>query len=495
LAYRGRCGQSHYTSFIIFIDQMVSFLTYSYTDNSKTQVFGCFGGTFMAGETNSAVTTGRLDPQGYVDNFGDLHPPLSPNKAKTEADRCYFCHDAPCMQACPTSIDIALFIRQIAAGTPDGAAQTIFTKNIMGGMCARVCPTETLCQEVCVHVAQGNEPVKIGELQRYATDHAMTSGNVKFPRAASTGKKIAIVGAGPAGLSCAHKLAIAGHALEVFEARPKAGGLNEYGLAAYKATDNFAQREVDFVLSVGGIDVRCAKRLGRDISIARLSQEFDAVFLALGLGRTYSLGIDGEELEGVYDAVDYIADIRQSKDLSKLPVGERVIVIGGGMTAIDIAVQIKKLGARKVVLAYRRGPDQMGASGFERELALTNGVCIEYWAMPKAINGQGGKLTSVEFERAELESNGRLSGTGETFDLAADQLFKAIGQAFDKTGIADSGLEMRSGRIAVDENRKTSLGNVWAGGDCVAGGEDLTVASVEDGNIAANAINAFLAGK
>ncbi len=448
----------------------------------------------MAEISTTGVAAGRLSAREYVDNFSDLHPPLAKNKARTEADRCYFCHDAPCMDACPTSIDIPLFIRQIAADTPDGAAETIFTSNILGGMCARVCPTETLCEEVCVHVAQGNLPVKIGELQRYATDHAMTSGAVTFARAADTDKHVAIVGAGPAGLACAHRLSQAGHKVTIFEANEKPGGLNEYGLAAYKTTNDFAQSEVAFVLSIGGIDIEYGKALGADLPLDDLAKNHDAVFLSLGLAATNGLGIAGDDLDGVKDAVEYIAELRQADDLATLPVGQNVVVIGGGMTAIDIAVQIKRLGARNVTMVYRRGPEQMGASDFEQELALINGVTISHWAMPTAIIGDNGQVAAIDFERTQLEG-GKLKGTGEAFTLAANQVFSAIGQVLDASSLADSGLALEGRRITVNEDRKTSLGNVWAGGDCVVGGQNLTVSSVDDGNVAAAAINAFLTGK
>lgn len=445
----------------------------------------------MADISTPGIATKRLTAQEYVENFSDLHPPLSDNKAHLEADRCYFCHDAPCMAACPTSIDIPLFIRQISAGMPDGAAETIFASNILGGMCARVCPTETLCEEVCVHVEQGNLPVKIGELQRYATDHAMKSGAISFSRKADTGKHVAIVGAGPAGLACAHSLAGSGHRVTIYEAREKPGGLNEYGLAAYKTTNDFAQREVDFVLSIGGIEVEYGKALGRGFSLDELAGNNDAVFVGLGLDATNDLGAAGADLDGVHDAVDYIARLRQAEDLSDLPVGQNVVVIGGGMTAIDIAVQIKRLGARSVSMVYRRGKKQMGASEFERELALTDGVCIVCWAKPSAIQGDNGKVEAVVFERTRLE-DGKLVGTGETFSLVADQVFSAIGQVLDSAPFDGSGVELEGCRVAVDDNGKTSLDNVWAGGDCVVGGKNLTVSSVEDGKVAAAAINRFL---
>lgn len=441
----------------------------------------------------NTIRGGRLEMAQYAENFADLNPPLSDTQAKTEAEKCFFCFDAPCMEACPTSIDIPLFIRQIAAANPAGAAQTILDSNILGGMCARVCPTETLCEEVCVHVNEGNDPVKIGQLQRFATDHAMAEGTARFYRAPASGRKVAVVGAGPAGLACAHGLARKGHEVTVYEAREKPGGLNEFGLAAYKTTDNFAQKEIDFVLSVGGITIETGKRLGPDVTMADLADHHDAVFLAIGLGGVNDLGIEGEDLPGVIDAVDYIAELRQAQDLSGLAVGDRVVVIGGGMTAIDIAVQTKKLGAREVSIVYRRGPSQMGASLYERELAQTNGVTIINWAAPVKISGKGA-AESVTFARTAINGDGKLRQTNETFTLAADQVFKAIGQKLDPAGLADSGIETSGGKIVVDANRKTSRDGVWAGGDCIAGSDDLTVSAAEDGKVAAAAIDAALKG-
>ena len=396
------------------------------------------------------------------------------------------------MNACPTRIDVPLFIRQIATGNPKGASHTIFKQNIVGGMCARVCPTETLCEAACVRNGAEDKPIRIGLLQRFATDALMGSGEQKFMRASATGKKIAVVGGGPAGLACAHRLSRYGHQVTIFEAKDKLGGLNEYGLAAYKTPDEFAQREIAYILGIGGIEVRCGAGLGPKLDggldLDELTKSHDAVFLGLGLGGVNGLGLEGEELDGVIDAIDYIAKLRQAPDKSKLAVGRRIVVIGGGMTAVDISVQTKRLGAEEVSMVYRRGPERLKASGVEQALAQTSGVHIRLWSAPLRILGTGGRVTGVEFEyqRAVNGDGDGTGGTGETFVLPADQVFKAIGQKFLPACIGDSGVALTGGRIAVDEERRTSVAKVWAGG------EDLTVASVEDGNLAAESIHRSL---
>jgi glutamate synthase (NADPH/NADH) small chain len=439
------------------------------------------------------IAAGRLPPEAYERNFADLHPRLTAREARVAAERCLFCYDAPCVQACPTSIDVPLFIRQIATGNPLGSARTILDSNIMGGMCARVCPTETLCEEVCVREVSEGKPVEIGRLQRYATDQLFASGRQLYRQGPPTGRRVAVVGAGPAGLACAHKLATFGHEVVVVEARGKPGGLNEYAIAAYKTVGGFAQEEVDYILGVGGVELRTGVRLGRDVTLADLRTDFDAVFLGLGLGAVNALGIDEGGLEGVMDAVAYIAALRQTADLSTLPVGRRVVVIGGGMTAIDIASQTKRLGAEDVTIVYRRGPGQMGASAYEQEVAQTDGVLLRHWLRPRRLLGEGGRLVAVELEYT-ADEGGRLVGTGETLTLPCDQLFKAIGQAFLPADLDGSRevVELEGGRIAVDAERRTSLPGVWAGGDCVAGGKDLTVAAVEDGKRAALSIDRHL---
>ncbi len=434
---------------------------------------------------SEGIVAARLDPAAYADHFSDLHPPLDDHEALVAADRCYFCHDAPCITACPTDIDIPLFIRQIATGTPEAAARTIFQQNIMGGMCARVCPTETLCEQACVREKAEGKPVLIGQLQRYATDTLMAQGVHPFTRAAPTGKRIAVVGAGPAGLSCAHRLAMLGHDVTVFDARNKAGGLNEYGIAAYKSVDGFAEAEVEWLLKIGGITIKTGAALGRDVTLAELQSDHDAVFLGMGLGGVNALGVAGDDKVGVTDAVDFIANLRQAADLSLLPVGRDVVVIGGGMTAVDAAVQAKLLGALNVSLVYRRGRDRMNASRFEQDLAASKGVRIITNASPVAVHGNG-SVREIEFEYTDDD----LTPTGQKFRLAADQVFRAIGQTLTGEGLP----AIERGKIAVTGAGRTSVAGIWAGGDCAMGGDDLTVTAVAEGRDAAMDIHTTLMG-
>ena len=434
------------------------------------------------------ICAGRLAPEAYAANFADVTPPFDRHEARVAADRCYFCFDAPCVTACPTAIDIPLFIRQIATGTPEAAARTIWDANILGGMCARVCPTETLCEEACVREAAEGKPVEIGRLQRHATDRVMGQGVHPFVRATPTGRRVAVVGAGPAGLACAHRLAMRGHEVTVLERRAKPGGLNEYGIASYKTPGDFAQREVDWLLAIGGIEIRTGVELGRDVSLADLRAEYDAVFLGIGLAGVNALRAEGEALAHVHDAVDFIAALRQEPDKARLVIGRDVVVIGGGMTAVDAAVQSKLLGAATVTIVYRRGHDRMGASRHEQDHAVQAGVRIVCNAAPVRLLG-GPAVEAVEFAHT-AEGPGGLVVSGETFTLPADQVFKAIGQVLSGT---PDGLVLEGGKLSRQSGVRAGVrAGVWSGGDCAAGGEDLTVTAVAEGRDAAEAIHAAL---
>jgi glutamate synthase (NADPH/NADH) small chain len=421
-------------------------------------------------------------------------PPLTPAQALVQAERCHYCHDAPCVTACPTGIDIPSFIARIAQGNLRGAASAILQANPLGGMCARVCPTEVLCEDACVRHTLEDKPVEIGLLQRHATDALFAKpGKPLFTRAERTGRRVAVVGAGPAGLACAHGLARHGHDVVIFEARAKGGGLNEYGIASYKATGDFAQAELDWLLSIGGIELRTGVALGDAITLDSLRADFDAVFLGLGLAGVNTLGIpepQAEQAAGLADAVDFIAELRQAGDLSAVPVGRHVVVIGGGMTAVDAAVQSRLLGAETVTLVYRRGAEAMPASAHEQDWAQTHGVLIRHWAAPEAVLAEAGQVTGVRFARTRVDG-GRLVNTGEHFTLAADRVLRAIGQTFVSAPVG-AAIRLGQGRIATDAEGRTSLAGVWAGGDCRAGGRDLTVEAVEHGKVAARSIHIAL---
>ena len=442
------------------------------------------------------IQPARLSSGLYAQHFADAAPRYSRGQALVEAERCLYCHDAPCATACPTGIDVPSFIRRIADDNLRGAARTILESNPLGGSCARVCPTEVLCEQVCVRTAQQGKPVEIGRLQRYAVDAVMDQPiSSLLSRAAPTGKRVAVVGAGPAGLACAVGLARLGHQVVLHDARPKGGGLNEYGLASYKVADHFAQRELNWLLGIGGITLQTSWRLQHAAQLQALRDGFDAVYLAVGLATTQGLGIAGENLAGVRDAVDFIAELRQAANPALLPIGRRVVVIGGGMTAVDAAVQSKLLGAESVHMVYRRGPASLGASAAEQDWAQTHGVTLLHWLAPEAVlAGEGdatGHAVAVRFAQ-QAQVDGRLQATGRHQTLAADMVFKAIGQKLDSRLLSALGLTLRDGRVLADDDGRTGVAGLFAGGDCRLGGRDLTVEAVEDGKRAALAMHAHL---
>jgi len=426
-------------------------------------------------------------------NFEDLHRPFDLLQAKAEASNCLYCYDAPCIKACPTAIDIPTFIHQIRSNNLLGSAKTILSSNIMAGTCARACPTEILCEQACVLNSSEQEPVKIGELQRYAVDHLidleLTNNQAHpFQRQSLTGKKIAIIGAGPAGMSCAHKASMLGHDVTIYEAKSKAGGLNEFGLAAYKMVDDFAQREISFLLNLGGIEIKHGQTLGQNLSLDELQEEFEAVFIGVGLADSNELIYEGEINNKVTSAIDFIEQLRQAEDKSTVEVGSKVLVIGAGNTAIDAAIQSKRLGAQSVTLVYRRGEESMSATNWEVDLARQNCVNLLFWCAPKSMSEVDGK-SSMVFQRTKVENN-KLVTTGEEIKLETDRVLTAIGQKLDPTSLP--AMDIKAGKITVSGNYQTSMEGVFAGGDCIASGEDLTVQAVEDGKQAAYAIDRYL---
>jgi len=442
----------------------------------------------MTNPMTPGIAADRLSNEALAQNFADLHVPLEPHEVRVAADRCYFCYDAPCVTACPTDIDIPLFIRQISTDRSEAAAKTILDMNILGGMCARVCPTEVLCEQACVREVSEGKPVEIGRLQRHATDRLMAKNIHPFERAAATGKKVAVVGAGPAGLSCAHRLALKGIDVTIYDARSKAGGLNEYGIAAYKSTNDFAAKEVAWLLSIGGITIENNKTLGVDMTLDGLSSDFDAVFLSVGLGGVNALSMSSEDDTCMSVAVGFIETLRQATDLASIPIGRNVVVIGGGMTAVDAAVQSKLLGAEQVTIAYRRGREAMSASRYEQDLAASHGVKLLFNVQPVTLETlEPSAALVLEYTATK---DGRLTGTGETMRISADQVFSAIGQ----TLATDGGLALDGRKISVTGAGRTSRDRVWAGGDCASGGDDLTVTAVAEGRDAAMDIYATLMG-
>ncbi len=438
---------------------------------------------------NSVLVQPKINNKDMSKNFSDLHQPLNPQQALEESDRCLYCYDAPCIQACPTSIDIPTFIHQIRSDNAIGAAKTILSENIMGGTCARVCPTEVLCEQVCVLNTSHQQPIEIGLLQRHAVDQLLTTATGHpFKRAKPNGKTIAVIGAGPAGLSCSHRLSMLGYEVVIYEAKEKAGGLNEYGLAEYKMVDNFAQREVDFIQAIGGIALKNNQKLGISITLDDLKITHNAIFIGVGLGKTYLLNLEKEHSQGIYDAVDFIEIIRQTVDKSQVEVGNDVVVIGAGNTAIDAAVQAKKLGAENVTLVYRRGEEQMSATPYEIELARKNGVNIKTWMAPTQIIADE-HITQIQCTKTVLQ-DGKLVETAFKETLECDMLLKAIGQKLDTSVLGD--IKIEKGKIAIDKNYQTSQKGIYAGGDAINSGEDLTVQAVEDGKQAAIAIDQYL---
>jgi dihydropyrimidine dehydrogenase (NAD+) subunit PreT len=443
-----------------------------------------------------SIAKNRLSETEYTTNFSDIHPPFgTADGALVEANRCLFCYDAPCMKSCPTSIDVPMFIRQITTDNVKGSAKTIFDSNIMGAGCSRVCPVEKLCEGACVFNLMHEKPIEIARLQRYSTEKAIKEKWHLYDRKTSNGKKVAVVGAGPAGLACAHALSREGVDVTIFEKEAKGGGLMAYGVAAYKVTPEFCESEVDWITSIGGIDIQYNKTLGKDVFIDELQRDFDAVFLGIGVGVARSLGVKGEDLEGVVDAIEFIYNLR-TNPFSTIAVGDKVAVIGLGMTAIDAATQSKRLGASEVTIVYRRTENEKPCTDAEVDIARLDGCNFVFLASPKVIEGENGRVKTLicnKMQLGEPDASGRRAPieTGETLSFNVDMVIKAAGQMPFEGLIKNSNIKNNYGKITIAQNGSTNLSGVFSGGDCVNGGKEV-VDAVQAGKSGAKGILDFL---
>jgi dihydropyrimidine dehydrogenase (NAD+) subunit PreT len=426
--------------------------------------------------------------------LGELLPPMTRNEAAIEAARCLMCYDAPCTQACPTHIDIPKFIKKISTHNLRGSARAILESNLLGATCARVCPVQELCEGACVLGAE-HKPIAIGRLQRYAMDYAYGNGAPFFQRGKTTGKKVAVIGAGPAGLSCGGELAKHGHSVTLFEKRHLAGGLSTYGIIGLREPVEVALAEVDMLTKLG-MKIETGKELGGNLSLGELQTTFDAVFLSVGLGLTTTLGIPGEKY--IVDGLEYIEQSKLEAD--KFVVGHNVIVIGAGNTAIDCATIAKRLGAQQVTMVYRRSEKEMTAYAHEYEFIKRERVQLAFLTQPARVVAENGRVQGLECLRVSLgavDASGRRSPqavAGSEFLMPADQIVKATGQ--EKPGLAALlNLKTEKGFFQVDSRFETSLAGVYAGGDCIrARGAASTVMAVQDGKLAARAIHERLVG-
>lgn len=433
-------------------------------------------------------------------NFADINPPLTEAQALEEGSRCLFCHDAPCIKACPTGIDVPQFIRQILTGNLRGSARTILEANILGQSCARVCPTSVLCEGACVLNYEGKRPVEIGKLQRYAVDPIVARGVQLFRAGEDNGRRVALIGAGPASLACAFELRKLGYQTVIYDANPQPGGLDTYGIAAYKMRAAETLKEIEMIRGIG-VEIRSGAMVGRDVGVADLERDYDAVFIGIGLGETEDLRIPGEDLPGCRDAISFIEETK-SKNFDEVHVARRVAVIGGGNTAIDVVTAARRLGAEDVYMVYRRGREEMSAFDYEYELARQDSVSFVWQALPVRIIGNSHGVEALECmrtRRGDKDASGRsayVAVPGSEFRLEVGMVVKALGQK-RKTEFLSTipHLEIKNGRVVVDPaTMRTSNPRYFAGGDCVNGGGEV-VDAVAHGKRAAMGIDRLLRDK
>ena len=434
----------------------------------------------------------KLSPQEYELNFADISPPFTSQQAVIEANRCLYCFDAPCIKACPTRIDVPSFIKKIGTGNLKGSARVILSANILGESCGRVCPTEVLCEGACVMNGSGEKPIEIGRLQRYAVDHVLDHNIRLFQAGTPNGHRVACVGSGPASLACACELAKWGYHVKIYDRNPMPGGLNTYGIAAYKTKASDSLREVKIIEELG-VKFHQGVEVGKDVTLPELEEKFDAIFLAVGLGETWDLDLPGEELDDVYGAMEFI-ERTKIEPFESIDIGKRVAVIGAGNTAIDCVTAARRLNAGSVYLIYRRGEDSMPAFKYEYELAKSDGVIFLWYTQPIRIVGKGGVVTGLECQRTRVAGNGRSARaepiSGSEFLVEVDWVVKALGQQ-PVTDLLKSisGLDLNAGRVVINpETRQTGNPKYFAGGDCVNGGREV-VDAVAEGMAAARGIH------
>ncbi len=438
----------------------------------------------------------KLSPDQFDRNFAEISPLMTERQAAIEAARCLYCFDAPCTKACPTHIDVPAFIKKISTRNLPGSAREILSANILGHSCGRVCPTEVLCEGACVMHEKGESPIEIGRLQRYAVEYVLAN-HIRLASAGPpNGKRVASIGAGPAGLACAAELAKCGYAVVVYDRNALPGGLNTYGIAAYKMRAAESVREAELVEQLG-VQFYQGMEIGKDISFTELERQFDAIFIGVGLGETWELGIPGEELEGVWGAIELIE--RSKIAPLDIEMGRKVACIGAGNTAIDVVTAARRLGAETVYLIYRRGEPEMPAFAYEYELAKHDGVSFLWQTQPVRVLGKNGVVTGLECVRTQLASpdrRGRRSPVpvaGTEFQLDVDMVVRALGQRPTTDFLrAVEGLEINSdGTVKINDRHQTGNPKYFAGGDCTNGGKEV-VDAVAEGMAAARGLDAWL---
>ena len=419
--------------------------------------------------------------QDFENNFAQIKPLMSDTEAYYESSRCLFCYDAPCVNACPTGIDIPLFIRQINSKNNSGAAKTIYESNFFGHACGKVCPTEVLCEGACVYNNSDVKAIEIGRLQSYATGKAIDSGKKFFKAGKPNGKKVAIIGAGPAGISCACELRMMGFDVDIFEAKEKPSGLTVHGVAPYKITNDEVLDEMKYLQEQFDFHILYQRPILSKSDIDSLEKKYDAIFIGIGLGATSELKINGEQLSNVFGAVEFVNTLRMNHH--KISVPSKVVVLGGGNTAMDAASETARMGAQ-VVLAYRRSKEEMPGYDFEYDLAKSVGVKGLFNVTPEEIIGENGRVTGVKL-KSTLD--------GSTYIEPCDWVIKATGQSKQKELLQLAGISLdEKGRIKVAGNFQTSNKKYFAAGDAVSGGQEV-VNAVADGKKAAWGIAAAVA--